>query len=68
MADRFVGLTVDLFSSSIHTNDLIIGSLVAPLSGFWRYRFSALTGWTGVSIPFTVIVGSATSVLVCALV
>ena len=38
------------FSGSSHTGDLKIGTLVATLSGAWRYRVSAGTGRPGVSI------------------
>ena len=41
---------VGLFSGSSHTSDLEIGTPVATLPGAWRYRVSAGTGWTGVSI------------------
>ena len=39
----------DFFRSS-HTCDLKIGTPVATLSGAWRFRISAGTGWPGVSI------------------
>ena len=38
------------FSGSSHTSDLKIGTPVAALSGAWRYRVGAGTGWPGVSI------------------
>ena len=38
------------FSGSSHTSDLNIGTPVATLPGAWRYRVSAGTGRTGVSI------------------
>ena len=38
------------FSGSSHTDDLKIAIPVATLSGPWRYRVSAGTGWPGVSI------------------
>ena len=38
------------FSGSSHINDLKIGTPVATLSGAWRYRVSAGTGRSGVSI------------------
>ena len=39
-----------IFSGSSHTSDLKIGTLVATLSGAWRYRVSTGTGRPGVSI------------------
>ena len=39
-----------IFSGSSHTSDLNNGTPVATLPGAWRYRFSAVTGWPGVSI------------------
>ena len=33
-----------------HTSDFKIGTPVATLSGAWRYRVSAVTGWSDVSI------------------
>ena len=39
-----------IFPGSSHTSDLKIGTPVATLPGAWRYRVSAGTGWTGVSI------------------
>ena len=39
-----------IFSGSSHAGDLKIGYQVATLPGAWRYRFSAGTGWPGVSI------------------
>ena len=38
------------FPGSNHTSDLKIGTPVATLSGAWRYRVSAGTGWPDVSI------------------
>ena len=38
------------FSGSSHTSDLKIGTPVATLPGAWRYRVSAGTGRSGVSI------------------
>ena len=38
------------FSESSHTSDLKTGTPVAILPGAWRYRVSAGTGWSGVSI------------------
>ena len=38
------------FSGSSHTSDLKIGTLVATLTGAWRYRVSSGTGWPGISI------------------
>ena len=38
------------FCGSSHTSDLKIGAPVASLSGAWRYRVSAGTGWPVVSI------------------
>ena len=43
-----------IFSGSSHTSDLNIGTPVATLSGAWRYRASAGTGWPGVSILYWV--------------
>ena len=43
-------LLAGIFSRSCHTNDLKIGTLVAPPPGTWCYRVSAGTGWLGVSI------------------
>ena len=40
----------EIFPGSSHTIDLNIGTPVATLSGAWRYRVSAGTGWPGVSI------------------
>ena len=37
-------------SGSSHTSDLKIGVSVATLPGVWRYRVSAETGWSGISI------------------
>ena len=39
-----------IFSGSSHTSDLKIGTPVATLPGAWRYRVSAGTGRSGVSI------------------
>ena len=39
-----------IFSGSSHTCDLNIGTPVATLPGAWRYRVSAGTGRSGVSI------------------
>ena len=39
-----------IFSGSSHTSDSKIGTPVATLPGAWRYRVSAGTGRTGVSI------------------
>ena len=40
------------FSGSSHTRHTIkIGTPVATLSYAWRYRVSARTSWTGISIP-----------------
>ena len=39
-----------IFSGSSHTSDSKIGTPVATLPGAWRYRVSAGTGWSGVSI------------------
>ena len=39
-----------IFSGSSHTSDLKIGTPLATLPGAWRYRDSAGTGWSGVSI------------------
>ena len=39
-----------IFSGSIHTSDLKIGTPVASLPGAWRYRVSAGTGRPGVSL------------------
>ena len=39
-----------IFSKLSHTSDSKIGTPVATLSGAWRYRVSAGTGWSGVSI------------------
>ena len=38
------------FSGSSHTSNLKLGTPVAALPGAWRYRVSAGTGRTGVSI------------------
>ena len=38
------------FSRSSHTSDLQISTPEATLSGTWRYRVGAGTGWLGVSI------------------
>ena len=38
------------FLGSSHTSDLEIGTPVVTLSGAWRSRVSAGTGWPGVSI------------------
>ena len=38
------------FSRSSHTGDLKIGTSMAILSGAWRHRVSAGTGWPGASI------------------
>ena len=38
------------FSGSSHTRDLNIGTPVATLTGDWRYRISAGTGWPAVRI------------------
>ena len=38
------------FSGSSHTSDLNMDTPVATLSGAWRYRVGAGTGWPGVSI------------------
>ena len=38
------------FPGSSHTRDLNIGTPLAALSGAWRYRVSAGTGWPRVSI------------------
>ena len=38
------------FSGLGHTSHFKIGTPVATLLGAWRYRVSAGTGWTGVSI------------------
>ena len=38
-----------IFPGSSHTSDLEIGIPVRALSGAWRYRVSAGTGWPGVS-------------------
>ena len=35
---------------SNHTSELDIGTPAATLSGVWRYRVNAETGWPGVSI------------------
>ena len=40
----------DFFPGSSHTSDLKIGTPVATLTGAWRYRVSAGTGRSGVSI------------------
>ena len=39
-----------IFPGSSHISDFNIGTLVATLTGAWRYRVSAGTGWPGVSI------------------
>ena len=39
-----------IFSGSSHTSDSKIGTPVATLPGAWRYRVSAGTGRSGVSI------------------
>ena len=41
---------VDHFSKSSFSSDLNIGTPVATLPGAWRYRVSAGTGWSGVSV------------------
>ena len=41
---------VGIFPGSSHTSNLKIGTPVATLSGAWRCRVSAGTGWPGVSI------------------
>ena len=38
-------------SGSSDTSDLKTGTPAAILSGAWRYRVSAWTGWPGVSMP-----------------
>ena len=38
------------FSGSSHTSDLNIDTPVTTLSGAWRYRVSAGTGWPVVSL------------------
>ena len=38
------------FCGSSHTSGLKIGTSVTTLTGAWRYRVSAGTGWPGVSI------------------
>ena len=38
------------FSGLSHTSDLEIGTPADTLSGAWRYRVGAGTGWPGVSI------------------
>ena len=43
-------LRLDFFSGLNHTSDLNIGTPVAALPGAWRYRVSAGTGRSGVSI------------------
>ena len=61
--DRLVGLVVkasasraadpgfeSIFSWASHTSDFKIGTPVATLPGFWRYRVSDGTGRPGVSI------------------
>ena len=39
-----------IFPRSSRTSDLEIGTPVATLPGSWRYRVSAGTGWSSVSI------------------
>ena len=39
-----------IFPGSSHASDLKIGTPVATLTGAWRYRDSAGTGWPGVCI------------------
>ena len=41
-----------IFSGPSHTSGLKIGTPVANLPGFWRYRVSAGTGWPGTSIRY----------------
>ena len=60
--DRLIGLVVKASASRAedpgsesrkhwsHTSDLKIGTPVATLPGAWRYRVSAGTSWTCVSI------------------
>ena len=47
---RFESRLCQDFSGSSHTSDLNIGTPVATLPGAWRYRVSAWTGWSSVSI------------------
>ena len=49
-ASRAVGLnSISAFPRSSHTSDSKISTPVATLSGAWRYRVNAGTGWPGVS-------------------
>ena len=47
---RSIPACVGIFSGSSHTSDIQIGTPVTTLPGSWRYRVSAGTGRTGVSI------------------
>ena len=38
------------FPRPSHTSDLNTGTQMATLPGAWRYRVSAGTGWSGVSV------------------
>ena len=42
----------EIFPGSSHTSDFKIGTPVAALTGAWRYRVSAGTGRSGVSILY----------------
>ena len=59
MAHRLVGLVVKVFAPRVRRGNFAmssrnsgfkIGTPVATLSGAWRYRVNAGTGWSGVSI------------------
>ena len=47
---RFTLFALDLFPWSSHTSDLKTGTPEDTLSGAWRYKVSAGTGWSVVSI------------------